>query len=220
MLNPGPESLLLRQALALVSGTRQFREPQMPASPSRPEGLVPPRLAAGASGGSGLRAAARPERPGGRGRGAAAGSVRAHLTLRRPGTPTRESGRQAGPRPPQPLCSAQPVSAPQPLRAPRASTGQGLARGRGLASPPARACEPPEAGPCRSRPAPARGAAARSRVPVRPPARPPLPGGARNEPASAPGCRSEGRGPATSHAAKAQGLGRRGWARPGSERRG
>lgn len=55
MLNPGPESLLLRQALALVSGTRQFREPQMPASPSRPEGLVPPRLAAGASGGSGQR---------------------------------------------------------------------------------------------------------------------------------------------------------------------
>lgn len=39
----------------------------------------------------------------GRGGGGGAGSVRAHLTLRRPGTPTRESGPEAGPRPPTSL---------------------------------------------------------------------------------------------------------------------
>lgn len=132
-------------------------------------GLLGPPLiwAPGFPGGSGFSpAAARPERPGGRGRGAAAGSVRAHLTLRRPGTPTRESGRQAGPRPPPPpLRSTQPVSAPQPLRAPRASRGQGPAPGPRSRAAAAAAfaaaaasqlepCEPPEAGPSRSEPEP------------------------------------------------------------------
>ncbi|KAJ8784764.1 hypothetical protein J1605_008115 [Eschrichtius robustus] len=59
--------------------------------------------------GAGTRSSsARPERGPGRagrrkgGGGGEAGSVRAHLTLRRPGTPTRESGPEAGPEPSAP----------------------------------------------------------------------------------------------------------------------
>lgn len=58
--------------------------------------------------GAGARSGARPERgPAGRGRGGGggAGSVRAHLTLHRPGTPTRESrpsGQPARPGAPSP----------------------------------------------------------------------------------------------------------------------
>lgn len=152
MLNPGPESLITEGGISLGP-----RNPSVPGTPHSSATFAiqapgPPRPAAGASGGSGLSAAARPERPGGRGRGAAAGSVRAHLTLRRPGTPTRESGRLAGPAPPtaEPLGPTgvgraaalfssglhRPGTSPGPRTRAAVSASVRATRGRALPEPP------------------------------------------------------------------------------------
>ncbi|XP_049570667.1 THO complex subunit 4-like [Orcinus orca] len=90
---------------------------------------------AGAGARSSSSSSARPERgPGrvGRGRGGGggggeAGSVRAHLTLRRSGTPTRESGPEAGPsHPPHPRTPAPLRSVPNGCRQSAALRPPGL----------------------------------------------------------------------------------------------
>ncbi|CAO2599400.1 hypothetical protein LEMLEM_LOCUS9837 [Lemmus lemmus] len=224
-LNPGPRVCVIEAGASLC-----LRNPSVPGSPDpsaafQSRALGPPRLAAGVSGVSGLPvAAARPERPGGRGRGAAAGSVRAHLTLRRPGTPTRPRVGAAG-RPRAPRSRSAPLD-PTGVGPAAARRSSGLRRPGTSPGPRCRAAAGQNVRATRGRAQPERAGAAlrppeaRLLAPSPPPARPPLSGGARNEPAPAPGCRSEGRGPATSHAAEARGLDSRGWARPGSGRRG
>lgn len=216
MLNPGPESLLLRQALALVSGTRQFREPQIPASPSRPECLIPlvwpPGLLGARDSGqrpgpSGPAGGGGAQRPGACAR-TSHSAARGRPLASRGGKPARaphsRSARTNRCRPRSRSAGLhRPGTSPGPRSRVAASASVRAIRGPALPEPP---CARPRRGCSLAR--------------AGSPSRPPLPGGARNEPASAPGCRSEGRGPATSHAAKEQGLGRRGWARPGSGRRG
>lgn len=218
MLNLGPESLLLRQASALAPGTRQSREPQIPAPLSRPERRVLPVWTPGLPGARGSQ-----QRPGLSGPAGGGGAQRPGACARtshsapgdahsrvwsasRPAPPTADPlgptgvGRAAAPRS---SGLHRPGTSPGPRSRAAASASVRATRGRALPEPP---CARPRRGCSLAR--------------ARPPSRPPLPGGARNEPAPARGCRSEGRGPATSHATKAQGLGRRGRAWPGSGRRG
>nr|XP_054369182.1 translation initiation factor IF-2-like [Mirounga angustirostris] len=197
-------------------GARQ-RQPWQPGAGGEPR---PPRAQTPAAGRfRGARGRWSPPR---REAGARAGrggarSVRAHLTLRRPGTPTRESGRQAGPRLPPPflrtpgspagvcptgvgpLLSALPgprrqglTTGPQRRTAWTRRLSRTRRQSKLLRATRGGAEEAPTAargrrGPRRSRPLLARGAAAPARPGPPPPQR-----RARNEQAPAPGSRTEG----------------------------